>query len=120
MACLLAESDYMPLIMCLKRPQKLLETYRSAYAALQELTQNALVSACVRTVADDMVRNWIDVTYGDGESDAEGKENDLALTAAAKKYDLQAVFHEAALMSGFFGGYLVYIDTGEDDPQRLR
>ena len=89
------------------------------YPALQELTQNALVSACINTVADDITRNWIDVTCGDGESDEEGKQDDIAVTESAQAFDLQSVFHDAAGMSGFFGGCLVFVDTGETDPGRL-
>ena len=106
------------------------------YGALQNIAQNGLVRACIETVADDMTRAWIELTregaYGDdatGNGDMSVSElspfpdstqpqaiqNDAhieELTAEIKRLELQRVIHEAACMTGYYGGCLLFLDTG--------
>lgn len=86
------------------------------YAILSGLTQNALLSACVTTVADDMTRAW--VTFArDGAAGGDDRVGDLA--AKLRELGAQKVMAEAAQLTGWFGGCLIYIDTGETDPEKL-
>lgn len=81
------------------------------YGALQQIAQNGMIRACVQTVADDITREWIQIT---GSDDAEKVEQ--IQTAQEKKFHLREVFHEAATTTGYMGGAFVYIDTGTDKP----
>lgn len=81
------------------------------YPALQDISQNGLIRACIETVADDMIREFGSVKSEDNEQ----AENVAALNAALKKFGIREVLHSAAEMTGYFGGCLVYIDTDADD-----
>lgn len=91
------------------------------YPALSGLTQNGFMDACISTVADDMTRNWIKLNRN-----AEGQESgdgEITLTDLEKKInglDLQETFRRAATLTRYFGGCLIFIDTGERDPGRLK
>lgn len=80
------------------------------YGALQNLAQEPLIRACVQTVADDLTRKWIEIVGGE-EQDAElvGK-----LDILQKRYKLQKLFHDAAVMVGFYGGAFIFVDTGAE------
>lgn len=80
------------------------------YGALQNLAQDPLIRACVQTVADDLTRKWIEIAGGE-ESD---KDRVTKLTRLQKRYRLQTVFHDAAVMVGFYGGAFVFVDTGAE------
>ena len=85
------------------------------YAALAALSQNALISACVNTLADDMTREWIKIKRGGQmiDQDRNGQDDRVArLEQAAKKYELRKIFHQAARLTALFGGCLIFIDTG--------
>lgn len=117
------------------------QTQFLGYGVLQQIAQNGMIRACVETTADDMTRNWIELKR-EGESNDEEKtdrqrliegmgltdeqsEDEAAdqlaqLTAEMDRLDLQKKFHDAAALVGYMGGCLVFIDTGETDPQRLK
>ena len=78
------------------------------YGALQNLAQEPLIRACVQTVADDLTRKWIEIVGGE-EADA---ERVTKLDQLQKRYHLQTVFHDAAVMVGLYGGAFIFIDTG--------
>lgn len=80
------------------------------YPALSSLPQNGLVSACIETVADDMTRAWIKITAESGPNHDDAKL--LELHTAMRHFDLKSLFHQAAIMTGYFGGCLIFIDTG--------
>ncbi len=83
------------------------------YAYLSGLAQNPLIRAGIETTADEMTRRWIKLTLrGGGEPDA-GRA--AALSALMDAFDLQGLINRAAAMTDYFGGCLVYIDTGERD-----
>lgn len=80
------------------------------YGALQNLAQEPLIRACVQTVADDLTRKWIEIIGGE-EADA---ERVAKLDQLQKRYHLQTVFHDAAVMVGLYGGAFIFIDTGAE------
>lgn len=88
------------------------------YAALQNIAQNGLIRACIETVSDDMTRNWIEISRdseGDkkDDTDTDGKDEVMdAINAEIEKLELQKVMHEACSMTGYYGGCLLYLDTG--------
>ncbi len=96
------------------------------YAALSELKPNGLISACVETVADDMLRAWIDIKQEEDadkqEEDADKQDIDIpkAVEDRFKELKLQKVFREATAMTQYFGGCLIFINTGNLDPDVLK
>lgn len=93
------------------------------YAALSNLMQDGLLRIGPDTIADEMTRKWIQFDFA-GEDDKEGKEvnpiiNDIETEFTRLK--VQSVFREAEFFNNYFGGCLVYIDTGySDDPEELK
>ena len=81
------------------------------YGALMNVAQNGMIRACVQTVADDITKKWIAIVGGEEED----KERVDELTDLIKQYRLQAVFHEAVTMVGYYGGAFLFIDTGASD-----
>lgn len=84
------------------------------YAALQGIAQDALIRACVETVADDSTREWVKLTSGnsDGDDDTVKKLTDLM-----DAFKLRQVFHETMEYVGYEGGALIFIDTGVEPDQ---
>lgn len=85
------------------------------YGALQTISQNGLIRACVETVADDMTRAWVELNRTGELDKTEEDEQITKLTAALKKQKLQTVFHNAAELVGYEGGAFIFIDTGRTD-----
>lgn len=88
------------------------------YPYLIGLSQNALISAGVVTVADDMTKRFIELRR-DGKRD----DNDIkikTLHTLFEDFNVKEIFNEAAQKCDFEGGCLVYIDTGEKDPKKLK
>lgn len=81
------------------------------YGALMNVAQNGMIRACVQTVADDITKKWISIIGGEEED----KQRVDKLTDLIKQYRLQAVFHEAVTMVGYYGGAFVFIDTGASE-----
>lgn len=86
------------------------------YMALAQLSQDGVIKAGVDLRADEMTRRWIEFQYqGEGGDDLiEG------ITAAMDRLHVQKVFRDAAQMCGFYGGCLVYIDTGDIMAEDMR
>ena len=83
------------------------------YPALQDISQNGLIRACIETVADDMTRD-----FGKIKSEEPDKaEIVMAMNNALEQFRVQDVLHEVAEKVGYFGGCLVYIDTGANDAE---
>lgn len=83
------------------------------YPALQDIAQNGLIRACVETVADDMTRD-----FGKIKSEEPDKaEIVVAMNNALEQFHIRDVLHEVAEKVGYFGGCLVYIDTGANDAE---
>ena len=87
------------------------------YGALQNIAQNGLIRACIGTVADDMTRNWITLQQEGEEDSPEAEDKIQRLEKAMKRMGLQKTMHKAASMTGYYGGCLLYLDTGASGPQ---
>lgn len=105
------------------------------YGVLSNLSQDGLIRSGVGMRADEMTRKWIELKKDSkpDEEDAEPSEPTLdsfvngvqydalphedtlvqEITGEMKKIRVQKLFHDAAEMSGFFGGCLAYIDVGD-------
>lgn len=93
------------------------------YGALQQIAQSGLIRACIETVSDDMTRAWIEFVQEQGGKDAPGAEADdsesseaerrlAAIEKEFKRLRLQETMHEACCMTGYYGGCLLFLDTG--------
>ena len=98
------------------------------YGALQNISQNGLIRACIETVSDDMTRNWVGLTIadsdgGDDQQDADaGQQADNddngngvddrldEIKAEMERLNLREVFHRAASLVGYYGGCLLYLE----------
>ena len=86
------------------------------YMALAQLAQDGVIKAGVSLRADEMTRRWIEFQYqgGGGDKRIEAVESELSRLHADK------VFRDAAEMCGYYGGCLVFIDTGDLTDADLR
>ncbi len=84
------------------------------YPFLEKISQNALISAGVETLADEMTRKFIYLhhTKGIEEDNIASQEKIEALNTDLKKYAVQDIFRQAVERIGYFGGCLVFIDNG--------
>lgn len=89
------------------------------YAALSSLTQNGLIRACIETVADDMTREWIEIDAVDITGDGDNTDEKKILEDAMIDYRVRDIAHKAAEFNGYFGGAMIFIDTGAKDDQLL-
>lgn len=90
------------------------------YAELSELMTNGLIRAGVESISDAMTSEWITLSRpGDGKDD-EQDENLARIRKDMERLKVQDVFSKASQLIGYFGGCLVYIDTGEVDPEALK
>lgn len=80
------------------------------YAFLSYLAQDAMISRGVHTLADEMTREWGELTTKEKEH-----ENVVqTVTDEMERLEVQNKFKEAALKTGFFGGCLIFLDVRED------
>lgn len=89
------------------------------YAALSSLTQNGLIRACIETVADDMTREWIEIDAVGENQDGEESDERKKLEDAMIDYRVRDIAHKGAEFNGYFGGAMIFIDTGANDEQLL-
>lgn len=82
------------------------------YGALQQIAQNGMIRNCIKTVADDITREWIKVTGGD---DTPPEKIAKLQEAQETQYRLQALFNDAICKVGFMGGAFIFIRTEPKD-----
>jgi phage-related protein (TIGR01555 family) len=87
------------------------------YDLLSRLAENGLIQACVSSVVDDMMRNWIEVVRRSGPDGAPtGPDATLArLEDGLERFRVRDLLRRAALCCGYFGGCLLFVDTGGFD-----
>lgn len=79
------------------------------YPACANLAQYGLMQAGVGLLADETTRKWPEFS---GVADTGASEAAKALNDEMARLNVRALFREMARMCGFFGGGLLYIDTG--------
>lgn len=86
------------------------------YMTLAQLSQDGVIKAGVQLRADEMTRRWVEFQYmGEGGDDLiEGIESEIT------RLHVDKVVRDACQMCGFYGGCLVYIDTGDITDEDLR
>lgn len=67
-----------------------------------------------------MTRKWGKVVYTGTDGTEENKDSVKALESALRRFKVQDMSRRAAEMIGYYGGCLVYIDTGARDPETLK
>lgn len=82
------------------------------YGALQQIAQNGMIRNCIKTVADDITREWIKVTGGD---DTPTEKIDKLQEAQETQFRLQSLFNDAICKVGFMGGAFIFIRTEPKD-----
>ena len=81
------------------------------YPALLELAQDGLIRAGVEMLADDCVGKWIELSkQGKEDNDSNGLPD---IEEDARRYKVRSLFRLAVANCGYFGGCLVFIDTGD-------
>lgn len=85
------------------------------YGALQQIAQNGMIRNCIKTVADDVTRNWITIKGGE---DSDPKKIERLQLVQENRWHLREVFNQAIAKVGFMGGAFLHIrtetDTGEE------
>lgn len=94
--------------------QALLQYYTQnrfmGYAFLSYLAQDAMISRGVHTLADEMTREW-----GELSTKEKSKANIVQqVLDEMERLETKNKFKDAALKTGFFGGCLVFLDVRED------
>ena len=82
------------------------------YGALQQIAQNGMIRNCIKTVADDITREWIKITGGD---DTPPEKIAKLQEAQETQYRLRALFNDAICKVGFMGGAFIFIRTEPKD-----
>ncbi|MDR3348811.1 MAG: DUF1073 domain-containing protein [Acidaminococcales bacterium] len=82
------------------------------YGRLLALAQDGLIRAGVEMLAEDCVSKWIELS-AQGETDEDGNglpdmEEDL------RRYHVKDLLRRAVASCGYFGGCLVFVDTGNE------
>ncbi len=93
------------------------------YPFLQSLSQNPLISAGVETIADEMTKKFIKLIYtgNEGKNSLLNFEDKLKeLESALRKFRVAKFFRKSAENICYYGGCLVFIDTGMRDPEILK
>lgn len=87
------------------------------YAALANLAQDGVIRAGVELRSEEMTRKWIDFTY---KGEQEGEQAAADIISDMTRFHIDRIIREATDMCGYFGGCLVYIDTGNKTDEELR
>ena len=84
------------------------------YSYLSGLQQNGFIRAGVEGLADDMTAKFIELIR---TSDTENNNDDKIdkINEFLNKFQIKELFNKAAALNGYFGGCLIFIDTGDDD-----
>lgn len=84
------------------------------YSYLSGLQQNGFIRAGVEGLADDMTAKFIElIRTSDTENNNDDKINKI--NEFLNKFQIKELFNKAAALNGYFGGCLIFIDTGDDD-----
>ncbi len=84
------------------------------YAYLSGLQQNGFIRAGVEGLADEMTSKFIElVRFSDTDDNDDNKINKI--NEFLNQFQIKELFNKAAALNGYFGGCLIFIDTGDED-----
>ena len=84
------------------------------YSYLSGLQQNGFIRAGVEGLADDMTAKFIElIRTSDTENNDDDKINKI--NEYLNAFQIKELFNKAAALNGYFGGCLIFIDTGDED-----
>lgn len=84
------------------------------YAYLSGLQQNGFIRAGVEGLADDMTSKFIElIRFSDTDDNDDDKISKINKFLNA--FQIKELFNKAAALNGYFGGCLIFIDTGDED-----
>lgn len=87
------------------------------YGALTMLSQDGLIRAGVGMISKEMTQKWITLQR---QGEATRSDESLSeLETALAGFKIRSLFRQAADNCGYFGGCLIYIDTGEQGENLL-
>jgi len=89
------------------------------YASLSNLMQDGLLRIGPDIMAEEMTRKWVEFSFS-GESEGDNKEKSTEIEEIESEFtrlDVRGIFRQAELFNEFFGGCLVYIDTGDSEDE---
>ena len=86
------------------------------YPLCSELAQYGLMQAGVQTLADEMTRKFPEFS---GPSEDASADAAKAMNDEMDRLNVRAHFHRMAEYCGYFGGGLLFIDLGRNDPGEL-
>ncbi len=84
------------------------------YGALAGLAQNGLIRAGVSMRADEMTRKWGEFVTSGNDGNDENSDILKRLKQDSTAFKIKALFNKVSNYCGYFGGCLVFVDTGED------
>lgn len=84
------------------------------YAYLSGLQQNGFIRAGVEGLADEMTAKFIElVRFSDTDDNDDNKISKI--NEFLNQFQIKELFNKAAALNGYFGGCLIFIDTGDED-----
>lgn len=84
------------------------------YAYLSGLQQNGFIRAGVEGLADDMTSKFIElIRFSDTDDNDDDKISKI--NEFLNAFQIKELFNKAAALNGYFGGCLIFIDTGDED-----
>ncbi len=89
------------------------------YSYLVGISQNPWIRAGIEMIADEMTGRFIELEYsgnGDENEAADGSDKIAELTKDLERFHVRDRLREAFCMNGYYGGCLLYIDTGVSEP----
>lgn len=92
------------------------------YSYLVGISQNPWIRAGVEMIADEMTGRFIELEYsgdGIGNEDNNGDDKVAELTKDLERFHIRDKLREAVCMDGYYGGCLLYIDTGVSEPLEM-
>lgn len=82
------------------------------YGVLQQIAQNGMIRNCIKTVADDITREWITIKGGE---DTPPERVERLQVEQERRFNLQKVFNEAITKVGFMGGAFIFLKTSLEE-----
>lgn len=89
------------------------------YASLSNLMQDGLLRIGPDIMSEEMTRKWIEFSLaGESQEDKEKEKSIIEeIESEFTRLKVREIFRQAEFLNEFFGGCIVYIDTGDSDDE---